>query len=83
MTKQEISNYISQLTPIEQKVLQIAVSHLETSFSLSKSIGFQEWLIKEHQQHQQVPLPEEPTKEPTKEPKKVKIKIKIKKLPSL
>jgi hypothetical protein len=37
------SAYIAQLNPMEQKVLQIAISHLETSFSLSKSIGFQEW----------------------------------------
>ena len=35
--------YISQLTPMEQKVLKIAASHLETSFSLVKSIGYQEW----------------------------------------
>lgn len=36
--------YISQLNPMEQKVMNIATSHLESSFSLSKSIGFQEWL---------------------------------------
>ncbi len=77
MSKQEISKYISQLTPMEQKVLQIAVSHLETSFSLAKSIGFQEWLIKEKMQ---LPLPEEPKKEDKKETTKIKIK---KKLPSL
>lgn len=40
MTEQ---NYIDQLNPMEQKVLNIARSHLETSFSLEKSIGFQEW----------------------------------------
>lgn len=39
----QLGAYISQLTPLEQKVLQIAASHLETSFSLVKSIGFQEW----------------------------------------
>ncbi len=44
--------YIAQLTPLEQKVLQIASSHLETSFSLAKSIGFQEWLA-HHQAPQQ------------------------------
>lgn len=77
MSKQEISKYISQLTPMEQKVLQIAVSHLETSFSLAKSIGFQEWLIKEKTQ---APLPEEPKKEEKKKTAKIKIK---KKLPSL
>jgi biotin carboxyl carrier protein len=37
------SDYIAQLNPLEQKVLHIAIEHLETSFSLSKSIGFQEW----------------------------------------
>lgn len=35
--------YIAQLTPMEQKILKIAASHLETSFSLCKSIGYQEW----------------------------------------
>ena len=39
----QLAAYISQLNPMEQKVLQIAASHLETSFSLAKSIGFQEW----------------------------------------
>ena len=46
MTQQQndpTTAYISQLTPMEQTVLQIAKSHLETSFSLTKSIGFQEW----------------------------------------
>ncbi len=41
--KNEMTAYISQLNPMEQKILQIAASHLETSFSLAKSIGFQEW----------------------------------------
>ncbi len=36
--------YLAQLTPMEQMVLQIAASHLETSFNLVKSIGYQEWL---------------------------------------
>ena len=36
--------YIAQLSPQEQKVLAIAREHLESSFSLTKSIGFQEWL---------------------------------------
>ena len=35
--------YIAQLSPMEQKVLEIAMSHLETSFSIEKSIGFQNW----------------------------------------
>jgi len=39
----EQAAYMAQLNPLEQKVLQIAASHLETSFSLVKSIGFLEW----------------------------------------
>jgi hypothetical protein len=35
--------YIAQLSPMEKKVLEIAMSHLETSFSIEKSIGFQNW----------------------------------------
>jgi hypothetical protein len=47
--------YIAQLNPMEQKILQIARSHLETSFSLDKSIGFQEWQAKQQQAKQQEP----------------------------
>ena len=36
--------YINSLSEMEKKVLQIAIEHLETSFSLEKSIGFQKWL---------------------------------------
>jgi hypothetical protein len=36
--------YIAQLSPMEQKTLHIARQHLETSFSLEKSIGYQDWL---------------------------------------
>ena len=46
-------DYIAQLNPMEQKILQIARSHLETSFSLNKSIGFQEWQAKQQQAKQQ------------------------------
>ena len=35
--------YMEQLSPMEKKVLEIAKSHLESSFSLEKSIGFQNW----------------------------------------
>ena len=38
-----IDAYIAQLSPMEKKVLEIATTHLETSFSLVKSIGFLEW----------------------------------------
>ena len=40
----QIKDYISQLTPIERKVLKIAEEHLESSFDIKKSIGFIEWL---------------------------------------
>lgn len=49
----EIANYIAQLNPLEQKVLHIAREHLETSFSLRKSIGFQEWHAKAPEQKAQ------------------------------
>lgn len=42
--QQQIQDYISQLTSIEKKVLEIAESHLESSFDMVKSIGFLEWL---------------------------------------
>ena len=35
--------YMAQLSPMEKKVLEIAKSHLESSFSIEKSIGFQNW----------------------------------------
>ena len=44
MSQSEINAYLAQLTPQEQKVLKIAQEHLESSFSLVKSIGFQDWL---------------------------------------
>ena len=39
--------YIAQLNSFELKVLKIATLQLESSFSLEKSIGFQEWLKKQ------------------------------------
>ena len=78
MSKSDISKYISQLSPMEQKVLHIAVSHLETSFSLSKSIGFQDWLRAKNKTLQSPPPQPEP--EPPKKASKIKIK---KKLPSV
>ena len=80
MSKADISKYISQLSPMEQKVLHIAVSHLETSFSLSKSIGFQEWL----RDNKPLQSPQQPPKEEQPQPPKKASKIKIKKkLPSV
>lgn len=36
--------YIAQLPPREKKTLDIAREHLQTSFSLEKSIGYETWL---------------------------------------
>jgi hypothetical protein len=92
------SAYVAQLNPMEQKILQIARSHLETSFSLNKSIGFQEWQAKQQKAHevqiqdpqqaqptQQEPKvqPKTPQEEPMQAPKPlIKRKIKIKSKPS-
>ena len=43
---QYLKEYLVQLSDIEKTVLKIAQEHLETSFSLEKSIGFKEWYIK-------------------------------------
>jgi len=52
MSQSEITAYIAQLTPQEQKVLKIAQEHLETSFNLVKSIGFKEWQAQQAQAQQ-------------------------------
>ncbi len=41
-----ITEYIKQLTSMERKVLEIAKTQLESSFSIEKSIGYQEWYNK-------------------------------------
>jgi len=41
------TEYIQSLTEIEKKGYEIARSHLGSSFSLKKSIGFKEWKKKE------------------------------------
>jgi len=43
----EISNYISSLTEQEKQTLEIAKSHLGTSFNIMKSIGFLNWKAKQ------------------------------------
>jgi hypothetical protein len=43
---QYLKEYVAQLSDMEKTVLKIAQEHLETSFSLEKSIGFKEWYIK-------------------------------------
>lgn len=40
----KVNDYISQLSEQEKLVLQIATTHLETSFDITKSIGYMEWL---------------------------------------
>tara|TARA_R110002012_G_scaffold75019_1_gene189877 strand:- start:394 stop:591 length:198 start_codon:yes stop_codon:yes gene_type:complete len=40
---EEENEYISSLSPLEKKTLEIAQSHLESSFNLQKSIGFMKW----------------------------------------
>ena len=44
---EEISNYIKSLTEQEAQTLEIAKSHLGTSFNIKKSIGFLEWKSKQ------------------------------------
>ncbi len=44
-----ITAYLAQLTPQEQRVLKIAREHLESSFTLEKSIGFLEWQAQQTQ----------------------------------
>ena len=76
MTHQnELAAYMAQLNPLEQKVLQIAASHLETSFSLVKSIGFLEWQHKQAEQNKQ-PAPEKAQPAP-EQPQKIKVKKKL------
>jgi hypothetical protein len=42
-----IRSYISQLTEQELLVLEIARDHLGSSFDISKSIGFINWIEKQ------------------------------------
>ena len=39
-------NFISQLTPLQQRAFAIAKDHLKTSFDLERSNGFIEWMSK-------------------------------------
>jgi hypothetical protein len=41
--KQEIDEYIKQLTETEKKVYEIALNHLGTSFNIKRSNGFKDW----------------------------------------
>ena len=41
-----VVQYINSLTELECDAMKIAQDHLETSFHIMKSIGFQKWLKK-------------------------------------
>lgn len=41
---QLVTEYIDQMTEQQRKVLDIAIDHLQSSFSIIKSIGFKQWL---------------------------------------
>jgi hypothetical protein len=45
-TKQHIYEYLSYMTPFEQKAYLIAFNHLDSSFHITKSNGYKEWLEK-------------------------------------
>lgn len=45
----EVTNYINSLSKHETQTLEIAKSHLGSSFSIRKSIGFLEWKSKQKQ----------------------------------
>ena len=40
------SQFLSSLSPLEQRVCAIAESHLESSFDLSRSSGYIAWKVK-------------------------------------
>ena len=40
---EKIKEYVKSLNEIEIKAMKIAQEHLETSFNIVKSIGFQKW----------------------------------------
>ena len=43
-TKEIIEDYISTLSELELKTMEIASTHLKTSFNIEKSIGYKKWL---------------------------------------
>ena len=46
MDDMNIKKYIASLNEMEMKALKIAEEHLETSFNIVKSIGYQKWIKK-------------------------------------
>jgi|688.fasta_scaffold1899785_2 hypothetical protein len=45
---QDIINYLEQLTPLQKMAYEIAKDHLKTSFDITRSNGFNEWLSLQH-----------------------------------
>jgi hypothetical protein len=43
----EVSKYTNSLTNLERQTLEIAKSHLGTSFNIKKSVGFLNWKAKQ------------------------------------
>ena len=43
MSNDEIKSYLNSLNELENKTLDIAKSHLGTSFNIKKSVGFIQW----------------------------------------
>ena len=41
---QLVTEYIDQMTEQQRKVMDIALDHLQSSFSVVKSIGFKQWI---------------------------------------
>ncbi len=41
---QLVSEYVDQMTEQQRKVMDIALDHLQSSFSVVKSIGFNQWV---------------------------------------
>ena len=42
-TKSDVEKYLQQLSDSERKTYEIANQHLESSFSIEKSIGYIKW----------------------------------------
>ena len=45
MSNKEIESYLNSLNDLENKTIDIAKSHLGTSFNIKKSIGFIQWKL--------------------------------------
>ena len=47
-----VNKYIESMSPKEKKAMEIAKSHLGSTFSIEKSVGFLKWLKKNQAQAQ-------------------------------